>query len=137
MAPGAAGEADGSRVSPGASGARGLSCLRAGPGTGGKGRARGHSWGWERPSTAPLHPTGCISCSSAATLTAPAGHTEHLQPSLCLLHAGVPCWAVLTNPVQVAGEHSVKCPNADLLTPKSPGRLEGQVKTNPAQKMIQ
>lgn len=124
VAPGAAGEADdGSGVSPGASGGRGLSCLRAGPGTGGKDRARGHSWGWELPRRAveqgrrtPSLPHCTPQAASSASLPPPPQHlraTASISSPLYLLHAAVLCWVVLTNPVQVAGEHSEKCPNAN------------------------
>lgn len=97
MAPGAAGEADGSRVSPGASGGRGLSFLRAGPGpgTGSKHRARGHSWRWERPSRAveqgqrtPSLPRCTPRAASPPSLLPPSQHlrdTPSISSPLCTL----------------------------------------------------
>lgn len=122
MAPGAAGEAgDGSEVSPGTSGDRGLSCLRAGPGTGGKDRARGHGWGWQCPRKAveqgrctPSLPHCTPQAAPCVSLPPPrsTSGTHRASPALSV-PPGVPCWVVLTNPVQVAGEHNEKCPNAD------------------------
>lgn len=112
MAPGAAGEADdddGSGVSPGTSGDRGLSCLRAGPGTGGKARARGRGWGSECSRKA-VEQGRCT--PSLPHCTPQAASCVSLPPALSV-PPGVPCWVVLTNPGQMAGEHTEKCPNAD------------------------